>query len=247
MSVAEGGGSIEPEGFQVLYEEGPCLVVDKPGGLPTQAPAQYDSLEKRLKDFLRLRDQKPGNVYLGLPHRLDRPVSGVIVFAKHVRAARRLAEQFQNRTVQKKYWALVHGRVTPDQGVWTDYLRKIPDRPQVETVGQDDPEGKLAVLRYRVLAHDDLCSWLEIEPETGRMHQIRIQAASRSHPVLGDELYGSPQPFGPPVDDLRQCWIALHARRLRFRHPKTQDIVVQTAPLPQPWRALEMCRDVVER
>jgi 23S rRNA pseudouridine1911/1915/1917 synthase len=114
-------------------------------------------------------------------------------------------------------------------------VRKIPDEPRVEVVGQEHPEGKLAVLRYRVLASDESQSWLEIETETGRMHQIRVQAAARSHPVLGDDLYGSRQPFGPPAEDFRLRWIALHARSLRFRHPTSHEILKQTAPLPEPW------------
>jgi len=90
-----------PDGFKILCEQGPCLLVAKPGGVLTQAPRSIDSLELRIKSFLKIRDNKPGRVYLGVPHRLDRPVSGVMVFAKHVRAARRIAEQFEGRTVQK--------------------------------------------------------------------------------------------------------------------------------------------------
>ena len=101
---------IRPEGFDILYEEGPCLVVVKPGGVATQAPPGIDSLEVRVKEFLRVRDSKAGNVYLGVPHRLDRPVSGVMVLARHVRAARRLSDQFEARTVRKTYWAVVEGR-----------------------------------------------------------------------------------------------------------------------------------------
>ena len=132
---------IRPEGFDILYEEGPCLVVVKPGGVATQAPPGIDSLEVRVKQFLRVRDSKPGNVYLGVPHRLDRPVSGVMVLARHVRAARRLSEQFEARTVRKTYWAVVEGKVSPDCGTWTDHLRKIPDAAQVEVVAPDHPEG----------------------------------------------------------------------------------------------------------
>src|SRR5689334_12976722 len=111
-------------GFDILYEQGPCLVVNKPPGLLTQAPPGIDSLELRVKRFLKAREHQPGNVYLGVPHRVDRPVSGVIVLAKHVRAARRLSEQFEARTVRKIYWALVEGHVTPESGTWTDQLKK---------------------------------------------------------------------------------------------------------------------------
>ncbi len=232
--------SIRPEGFDLLYEQGPCLVVVKPGGVATQAPPGIDSLEVRVKEFLRTRDGKTGRVYLGIPHRLDRPVSGVMVLARHVRAARRLAEQFEARTVIKKYWAVVEGTVSPDAGTWTDHLRKIPDAAQVEVVSAEHAAGRLAVLYYRVLASDGRTSWLEIDLETGRMHQIRVQAASRSHPIVGDAQYGSVLPFGPVTEDFRRRWIALHARRLEFRHPMTREIINQIAPLPAAWRSLSV-------
>ena len=229
-----------PEGFDVLYEEGPCLVVSKPGGLATQAPPGIDSLEVRVKEFLRVRDGKTGNVYLGVPHRLDRPASGVMVLARHVRAARRLAEQFEARTVRKTYWAVVEGEISPENGTWTDQLRKIPNQARVEVVGADHPEGRSAVLHFRVLASNGGTSWLEIDLETGRMHQIRVQAASRAHPILGDSQYGAVTSFGPLTDDFRARWIALHARSLEFRHPMTRQLISQTAPLPPPWQSLNI-------
>ena len=229
---------IEPIGFDILYEEGPCLVVCKPGGVLTQAARGIDSLEVRIKQFIKQRDDKPGKVYLGVPHRLDRPVSGAMVFARHVRAARRLAEQFEGRMVKKKYWALLEGRVEPDVGTWRDYVRKIPDQPQAEIVDRSHADARLAVLHYRVLQQADACSLLEIELETGRMHQIRVQAASRGYPVLGDEQYGATMPFGPETDDRRQRWIGLHGKSLDFRHPMTREPVSQTAPLPEWWGRL---------
>jgi len=231
---------MKPEEFEILYELGPCLVVAKPGGLLTQAPPGIDSLELRIKRFLKIRDQKPGRVYLGVPHRLDRPVSGAMVFARHVRAARRISEQFENRTVQKKYWAVVEGCIRPEQGTWSDFIRKIPDEARAEIVDREHPEGRIAVLHYRVLAFLDGATWLEIELETGRMHQVRVQAASRAHPVIGDAQYGSTASFGPQTADPRGRWIALHSRSLRFRHPMTREIVFQTAPLPQPWQGLDL-------
>lgn len=226
---------IDPPGFDLLYEEGPCLVVGKPGGLLTQAPRHIDSLEARIKQFIKERDDKPGKVYLGVPHRLDRPVSGVMVFARHVRAARRLAEQFEGRLVKKTYWALVEGQVEPHVGTWRDYVRKIPDRPQAEIVDRTHPDARLAVLHYQLVHAADAYSLLEIELETGRMHQIRLQAASRGHAVVGDEQYGGTISFGPETDDYRQRWIGLHARSLDFRHPMTRERVSRTAVLPQWW------------
>jgi len=229
----------EPD-VNILFEQGPCLVVLKPGGLLTQAPIEIDSLERRIKHFIKQRDDKPGKVYLGVPHRLDRPVSGAMVFARHVRAARRLSDQFQGRMVRKVYWAVVAGRVEPAEDEWTDWMRKIPDVAAAELVPRKHAESRQAVLRYRVCAHLDGASWLRIELETGRMHQIRLQAGSRGHPVLGDAQYGSSATFGPPVDDPRRRWIALHGRSLAFRHPMTRDPVEVVAPLPPCWAPLKL-------
>ena len=224
--------------LDILYDSGPVLVVNKPPGLLTQAPAGIDSLEVRVKAFYRQREQKEGNIYLGLPHRLDRPVSGAIVFARHVRAARRLATQFENRTVTKVYWALVEGDVQPDEATWTDYLHKRHGMPQSIIVPPDDPRGKLAIMHYRVLRRMPLDTWLEVELETGRTHQIRVQAASRGHPVLGDAQYGATQPFGEQSEDERLRAIALHARQLGFNHPMTGEPVDILAPTPPDWREL---------
>jgi RluA family pseudouridine synthase len=240
--------------FEILYDSGPCLVVNKPAGLLTQAPAGIDSLEEHVKEFYRRREQKEGNIYLGLPHRLDRPVSGAIVFARHVRAAQRLASQFENRTVTKVYWAVVVGDVQPDEGTWTDHLHKRHGMAQSIVVPPDDPRGKLAILQYRVLkrgresfSHEKdsrpLFSWLEVQLETGRTHQIRVQAASRGHAVLGDTQYGATQPFGEQFDDERLRAIALHARQLGFNHPMTNEPVDIVAPLPTAWRDLNLPLD----
>ncbi len=224
--------------FDVLYDQGPCLVVNKPPGLLTQAPAGIDSLEVRVKDFYRRREQKAGNIYLGLPHRLDRPVSGAIVLARHVRAAQRISRQFEDRTVAKLYWAVVEGRVEPDEGTWTDYLHKRHGMPQSIVVPPDDERGKRAVLQYRVLVRQDGRTWLEIELETGRTHQIRIQSASRGHPVVGDVQYGATQTFGEQYEDERLRAIALHARQLGFSDPMTRAPVDITAPTPPAWASL---------
>lgn len=196
-----------------------------------------------MKQFLKVRDEKPGKVYLGVPHRLDRPVSGVIVVVKNVRAANRISEQFRERTVIKKYWAVVEGVVgDPDgnektaTGTWTDWMRKLPDQAKSAIASEDHEDAKHAVLHYTVLAATDKNTLLEIELETGRTHQIRIQCASRGFPIVGDSLYGSELPFGPEVMDLRKRWIALHARRLGFVHPISKEDIDQTAPIPEHWK-----------
>lgn len=185
---------------------------------------------------------QPGTkkLYLGVPHRLDRPVSGAILFALTRRAAQRLSAQFEQRTIKKLYWACVEGRVEPAEGVWKDFLRKTPNQPKAEIVPMEHPEALYAVLHYRVLAYLECGSWLEIRLDTGRYHQIRIQAASRGHPVLGDGQYGAQQPFGPPVQDVRDQPIALHARTLIFRHPKTKETILIRAPLPDYWKKLHL-------
>jgi RluA family pseudouridine synthase len=224
-----------PFGFDILHEDSACLVVNKPPGLLTQAPLGIDSLEFRIKAWLKERDAKPGGVYLGVPHRLDRPASGVIVFAKNVRAARRISEQFEGRLVEKTYWALVEGAVQPDEATWTDHLQKIDGEPRTVVVDERDPEGRIAILHYRVVQRLEGSTLLEIGLETGRTHQIRVQCASRGHPLLGDELYGGTARFGPWSDDERQRLIALHARRLAFRHPMTREPLDCIAPLPVMW------------
>jgi RluA family pseudouridine synthase len=226
--------------LDILYDNGPCLVVNKPAGVLTQAPAGIDSMEVRVKAFYRAREEKEGNIYLGLPHRLDRPVTGAIVFARHVRAAQRLSAQFENRTVTKVYWAVVQGDVEADEGTWTDHLHKRHGMPQSIIVRADDPRGKLAVMHWRVLARliDPPRTWLEVQLETGRTHQIRVQAASRGHAVFGDAQYGAIQPFGEQFEDERLRAIALHARQLGFNHPMTGEAVDVVAPLPAVWRSL---------
>jgi 23S rRNA pseudouridine1911/1915/1917 synthase len=228
--------------LEVLYDDGPCLVINKRSGILTQAPAGIDSLEVQVKEFFREREGKPddANIYLGLPHRLDRPVSGAIVFARHIRAAQRLSAQFQDRTISKSYWAFVEGVVTPDEGTWVDYLHKRHGMAQAEVVEADHPAAKHAVLHYRVMWQGPTGAWLEIELETGRTHQIRIQSSSRGHAVVGDSQYGSTQTFGDPGLDEREKPIALHARQLGFRHPMTNEPVDIVAPLPAVWDALNL-------
>ncbi len=225
-----------PLGFSILYDEGPCLIVNKPAGLLTQAPLGIDSLELRVKRFIKQREGKSGEIYLGVPHRLDRPVSGAIIFARHVRAARKISEQFEGRTVQKTYWALVQGQPKEEQGTWTDYLQKIDGEPRTVVVDKDNPAGKVAILHYRVVNKLPQGTLLEIELETGRTHQIRVQCASRGLPLLGDSLYGSQLSFGPWNDDERSRLISLHARSIRLRHPMTREPLHVIAPLPEMWR-----------
>lgn len=230
--------------LEILYDDGPVLVINKPSGLLTQAPAGIESAEIEVRQFFKQSRGKPpeANVYVGITHRIDRPVSGALLFTRHVRAARRLAKQFQERTVSKTYWAVVAGHVAQDEGTWVDHLHKRHGMSQTIVVAEDDPRGKHAVLHYRVRQRLHFsggeATWLEIHLETGRTHQIRVQAASRGHAVLGDEQYGSAVAFGPQYESPRDRAIALHAHQLGFRHPMRDEQVQIEAPLPGYWRPL---------
>jgi len=227
----------DPFGFQVLYEQRGCLVVNKPPGVLTQAPPGIDSLEVRIKAYLG-GGGGSDTVYLGVPHRLDRPASGTIIFGKDIRITRRLGEQFEKRRIRKVYWACVEGRVEAEMGRWEDRLYKVAGEPRAEVVGVGHPEGRHAALHYRVVKTFAWGTWLEIELETGRTHQIRVQAASRGHPVLGDKQYGSTVPFGPQFEDERLQAIALHARSLSFRDPETRQTVTVLAEVADYWPKL---------
>ncbi len=236
---ANSSSTSNDNGLSIIAEDQDVLVVCKPAGLGTQAPIKFDSLESRVRSYLAETCDSKTKAYLGIPHRLDRCVSGVVVFAKRRKAAQRLSQQFELRTVEKKYLAIVAGKLTEDSGEWRDYLRKIPDEPRGEVVNDSErseyPDAKLAILRYEVQKTTEQHSELNIELETGRMHQIRLQAAKRDLPVWGDVLYGSEVEFGNPPAHERDRQIALHAVQLTFDHPRSRDRVTFVAPLPSHW------------
>jgi 23S rRNA pseudouridine1911/1915/1917 synthase len=223
----------------ILHDDYHCLAVAKPAPLLTQGPAGVPTLEAMVKAYVKEKYQKPGNVYLGIPHRLDRPVSGAVVFARNTKAAQRLALQFQEHRVEKHYWAVVEGDVPDETGTWEDWLRKLPEQARTEVVTSDAPQARHAVTHVRRLRSlPDGQTLLELQPRTGRMHQLRVQAAARGWPIRGDELYGARRPFGPPAELPRDRVIALHARSLTFQHPTLKQPVTVVAPLPESWRAL---------
>jgi 23S rRNA pseudouridine1911/1915/1917 synthase len=233
------------DALQILFEDNHCIAVCKPAPLLTQGvPPGIPTLEAMVKAYIKVRYHKPGNVYLGIPHRLDRPVSGVVVFARNTKAAQRLAEQFQNRQVRKVYWAVVEraarGELPPPEGMWEDYLLKVKEEGRAERVSSGTEGARHAVLRFRHVHETAEGALLEMEPQTGRMHQIRVQAAARGWPVRGDIAYGARFPFGPATELARDRIIALHARSLTFLHPIRYEPVMVTAPLPpywEPWAA----------
>lgn len=226
--------------LSILFEDYHLIAVNKPAPLLTQAPPGVPSLESAVKNYIKEKHAKPAGVYLGVPQRLDRPVSGVIVFARNTKAARRIAEQFQRHEVEKVYWAAVSGTVTPHVGVWEDWLLKHPAEARTERVEPGTSGAKLAVLDYRVLSSAAGESMLELRPRTGRSHQIRVQAASRSYPIIGDAAYGSTIAFGPPAESPRDRVIALHARSLAIDHPTTRERLTFSAEPPETWRKLDI-------
>ena len=220
--------------MNILLEDNHCLAVNKPAGLATQSPKSFPSLEAQVKTYLRETYHKPGRVYLGIPHRLDRPVSGVILFAKQSKSAQRLAGQFRERQVKKVYWAMLEGEVETETGIWEDWLRRVPDEPRVVQATTEEPQAKLARMSYRVMQVLEGKSFIQFIPETGRMHQIRVQAALRGWPVVGDDLYGAKSSF--PVED----GIALHARSLTVLHPIRYEPMTIVAELPESWDAFSI-------
>jgi 23S rRNA pseudouridine1911/1915/1917 synthase len=219
----------------ILCDDGPLLAVNKPAGLLTQGvPTGLPTLEAWVKAYLKSKYDKPGNVYLGIPHRLDRPVSGVMVFAKNSKAAARLAEQFRNRTVRKWYVCVTVGVPSPPSGVLTDWLLKDAEQAHVLIVPPDVTGARRCELRYEVLATRNETALVRVELLTGRMHQIRVQFAARGWPIVGDVQYGAP---GEPGASATGASIALHAERLDLKHPIRYDDLSLRAPLPEGWAA----------
>lgn len=226
------------DALEVLLEDGPLLAVNKPCGIITQgAPHGVDGLIDVVKRYLKAKYNKPGNVYLGVPHRLDRPVSGVVVFSRNSKCAARLAEQFAQRQVQKVYWACLERPPALAAGELEDWIYRIPDHSRVEIAPPGREGAKPASLSYRVLEQRHGRALVEIVLQTGRMHQIRVQFASRGCPVVGDAQYGATTDFaGRTSREQEGAAIALHARVLTLRHPIRYDAVSIAAPLPQAWR-----------
>ena len=202
--------------IKVLYEDNHLLCIEKPCNIPTNSDDSNDEDVLSLcKEYIKEKYNKPGNVYLGLVHRLDRPVSGVMVFAKTSKAASRLSDQVRTHSFKKKYMAIVYDNGLKDEDKFIDYLYKDSDN---STKVVDKNKGKYSELSYKVLQRDkkNNLALVDIELETGRHHQIRVQFASRNHALYGDQRYG--------IQDKNQ--IALHAYKLEFIHPTTKEKLV---------------------
>ena len=258
--------------MRILRESAGVIAIWKPAGLATQAPPGIDSAESWLRERLYGGDPRG---YVGVPHRIDRGVSGVVLFAATPRAARKLSRQFERRQVRKTYLAIVATGPTADPHVasleaaardvapsgdddelrfrpgavrWEDTLLKIPDQAKARIAALGEPQSREAVTFARFVrrfsSHRLL---LELEPVTGRMHQLRLQAAVRGLPILGDDLYGGPvEPWNgkapasaagdsPDTADARSRSIALHAARIVYADPDSGEAVSVEAPLPDDW------------
>ena len=222
--------------LDVLYEDNHCLAVAKPARVLTVGDRTGDvSLLDLAKEYLKEKYKKPGNVFVGLVHRLDRPVSGVVLFARTSKAAARLSEQFREGTIGKMYLAIVEGNVSAESGEFADWLLKNHETNSTRSVPPETPSARHSRLRFRRVATASGLTLLEITPETGRSHQIRVQLSTRGHPIYGDRKYGS-QHSGQGV-------IALHAAQLTFAHPTRHEPVTVTAPDPASWRTFFLsCR-----
>jgi 23S rRNA pseudouridine1911/1915/1917 synthase len=214
---------------EILYEDNHCLAINKPGGrLSTHYEGHEETLDREVKSYLKARYHKPGNVFLGVVHRLDRPVSGVLLFARTSKAAARLAEQFREGTVEKVYWAVVEDVVGRVAGSLEDWLRKDRTTGRVEVVEPGEVGARQALLHFqRRTVHGGL-TLLEVRPQTGRTHQLRVQLAHHEQPIYGDARYGAVHTFGRSI--------ALHARSLTFLHPIRNEPVTLTAEVPRAWR-----------
>lgn len=221
----------------ILYEDNHLLLVEKPVNLPVQADRSGDQdLLTLLKEDIKVRYQKPGNVYLGLVHRLDRPVGGAMVFAKTSKAASRLSDQVRRHAMTRLYYAVVHGRPAQAKGQLTDYLYKDTQKNIVSIVPSHHPQGKKAILTYQVLDSQAGLSLLAVQLETGRPHQIRVQLAGMQTPIWGDQKYGQ------GVNKVGQQ-IALWAQTLGLEHPVKKDWLEVTSrpPASFPW---DIWRDI---
>jgi 23S rRNA pseudouridine1911/1915/1917 synthase len=215
--------------LDILFEDNHCLALAKPAGcLTTHYQGKEETLDRAVKQYLKDKYQKPGNVFVGVVHRLDRVVSGVLLFARTSKAAARLSEQFRTGTIEKVYWAVVDGRIEKQAGTLEDWLLKDKLAGRVEVVEPRTPHSRQALLHFQTRAcHGDL-TWLEVRPQTGRTHQLRVQLAHHGYPIYGDSRYGSIRIFPKAI--------ALHARSLTFLHPIRYEPITLTAELPRTWK-----------
>lgn len=223
--------------MNVLYEDNHLIIINKKAGEITQGDKTGDTpLPELVKQYLKEKYNKPGNVFCGVTHRLDRPTSGIIVFAKTSKALSRMNELFRKDDVTKTYWAVVAELPKPETATLKHYLWKNEqqNKSYAYTSNQEKKDAKLAILNYKVLVQGDNYNLLEVNLETGRHHQIRCQLATIGCTIKGDLKYGAKRsnPDGS---------ISLHSRSISFIHPVSKEMISVTAPVPEDnlWKALE--------
>jgi 23S rRNA pseudouridine1911/1915/1917 synthase len=222
--------------LEVLFEDNHCLAVNKPAGLLSQGDCSRAlCLVDLATHYLKTRYSKPGNVYVGLLHRLDRPTSGVVLLAKTSKASGRLSSQFRSGTISKLYWAIVEGTTNEQEGEWVDLIEKDRQSNRSDVVVAASSSSKEARVAFRVLSSSGNLTKLELRPMTGRSHQLRVQLARRELPIVGDGKYGSRRRLDALDGHFR---IALHARQLTFIHPTRQEAISVDAPVPADWPEL---------
>ncbi|WP_373708865.1 RluA family pseudouridine synthase [Kaistella sp.] len=222
---------------QIVFEDNHLLVINKKAGQLVQGDKTGDlSLLDLIKNFIKVRDQKPGNVFLGLVHRIDRPTSGLVIYAKTSKALSRLTQMVKNREIKKTYWAVVPKTEIPKKQRLINYLQKNEKNNKATVFPKATEGAKEAILNYEIIKILDNFQLLEVDLETGRHHQIRAQLAKIGVPIKGDLKYGSARsnPDGG---------IHLHARQLEFIHPVTKENIKITAPVPQNDAVWKACED----
>jgi 23S rRNA pseudouridine1911/1915/1917 synthase len=213
--------------MQVLYEDNHILIVNKEVGEIVQHDTTGDTpLEETLKKYIREKYNKPGEVFLGIVHRIDRPVSGIVVFARTSKALARLNSMMAGREIEKTYWAVVRQLPPLTEGTLEHYIERNTQKNRSYCYPAPRGEARKAVLHYKLIGSSDRYHLLEIKLETGRHHQIRCQLAAIGSPIRGDLKYGYPRsnPGGG---------ISLHAARIRFEHPVSHQMIALFAPPPQ--------------
>lgn len=212
--------------MEIVYEDNHLIVVNKAPGEIVQGDKTGDTpLSELLKAYLKEKYAKPGNVFCGVVHRIDRPVGGLVIFAKTSKALERLNKMLREGEIHKTYWALVQGKITEKEGKLVNYLKSDGKINKTFVSSPEDSEAKESALNYKVISEGDNYSLVEIELLTGRKHQIRAQFSAIGHPIKGDLKYGSKRsnPDGS---------ISLLARRISFVHPVSKQLIELEAPLP---------------